>query len=74
MTNVNCIKTSILSSQRTHFISTAKSNWLVLSWEIVGPYIEYHKNTHKYNVWAKCGVINSAARGTNGLVVVNLKN
>jgi len=73
--HLNCIKkTSIPSSQRTHFVSTAKTNWLVLCGEIIGPYSEYHKNTHTYTVWAKCGVTNIAACGTVGLAIVNLKN
>jgi hypothetical protein len=42
--------------------------------EITGSYNEHHKNAHKYIVWAKCGVINVAARGTIGLAIGNLKN
>ena len=32
-----------------------------------------YKHTCKYTAWAKCGVINVAARGTVGLAIVNLK-
>ena len=45
---------------------------LVLFSETTFVYCENH--IKPIRTWAKCGVINSAARGTNGLVVVNLKN
>lgn len=72
--HLNCIKyfNSFLTEHTV--ISTAKTNWLVLCEEIVGPYYENHKNTHKYIVWAKCGVINVAAHGTVRLSIVYLNN
>jgi hypothetical protein len=74
--HLNCIKKKLHNSVLVEntFHLPAKTNWLVLCGEIVGPYSEYHKNTHKYTVWAKCGVINVAERGTVGLAIVNLKN
>lgn len=66
-------KTSAPSSQRTESISTTKTNWLTLCGEIIGPYCDNNKSTHKYTVWAKCGVINVQAVGTIRLSIVNKK-
>ena len=71
--HLNCIKCFSSFLTENTVISTAKTNWLVLCGEIAGSFCENHKNTHKYTVWAKCGVINVAAHGTVGLSIVNLK-